>query len=284
MTNEEMVKSIKEGNTSLMWELYASNKRLIYKIACKYRGYMEIDDLMQQAYIGLATAVERYDEEKACTFNTLLGICIDGELYRYTNSHMTGVRIPEHMKIKLSKYRNYVTDYKRTYACEPSDDTVKRALEISDKTLDTIKKTLKKLNIKSLNEPSTDDEECTLMDVIADSSRLEDDVIDEVTRQQDSRILYQALNELNDNGILKLRFMFELQYKDIGDILNKNTNTVAYIVRRNLGYLERRNDIRLIREDYDTVYNLGLHHNGVGLFQRTNTSSTEYAALKLLEV
>lgn len=284
MTNEETVKSIKEGNTSLMWELYQCNKGIIYKIACKYRGYMEIDDLMQQAYIGLARAVDYFDLEKDTCFSTFLYRCVDGELYKYTNQHISSVRIPSHMSIKLSKYRNYVTDYKRTYACEPSDDTIKRALEISDSTLALIKKTLKNLKIRSLSEPSTDDEDCTLVDTIADSSRVEDDVIDEVTRQQDSKILYKALNELNDSGILKLRFMFELQYKDIGAILDKNVNTVSDIVRRNLGYLGRRKDVRLIRDDYDTVFNLGLHHNGVGLFQRTNTSSTEYAALKLLEI
>ena len=59
MTNEELVMRIKDGETELMGELYIQNVRLIYLLARKlYQNIDDYEDAMQDAYFGLAAAVE----------------------------------------------------------------------------------------------------------------------------------------------------------------------------------------------------------------------------------
>lgn len=65
MTNEEIVMLIKNGTETKknMGMLYEKNIGMIKKIALSYRGYSELEDLMQEGYIGLNEAVLRYEPD-----------------------------------------------------------------------------------------------------------------------------------------------------------------------------------------------------------------------------
>ncbi len=57
MSNEEMVKQIQQGNDKLLETLWEQNKALVYSTVKKYRSIAELEDLMQEGYIGLHKAV-----------------------------------------------------------------------------------------------------------------------------------------------------------------------------------------------------------------------------------
>ena len=59
MTNEQLVALIRAGDNEAenMLVLWQQNKGFIYKIAMKYQGYAEIEDLLQEGYLGLCEAV-----------------------------------------------------------------------------------------------------------------------------------------------------------------------------------------------------------------------------------
>lgn len=50
MNNEELI------------ELWDEHRPFIYKIALQYSGYAEMDDLMQEGYLGLYSAAIRFDQ------------------------------------------------------------------------------------------------------------------------------------------------------------------------------------------------------------------------------
>ena len=60
MTNEELVRLIQDGidTKANLWELYDRNRGFIADTVGRYSAYAEMDDLMQEAYFGLARAVE----------------------------------------------------------------------------------------------------------------------------------------------------------------------------------------------------------------------------------
>lgn len=65
MTNEELVQAYQNGDKKALEKLIENNKGMIHLVARKYQGYciatLDIEDLIQEGYIGLIKAAERYD-------------------------------------------------------------------------------------------------------------------------------------------------------------------------------------------------------------------------------
>ena len=59
VTTEQLVALIRAGENEAdnMLKLWNRNKGFVFKTAKKYSGYAEMDDLMQEGYLGLCEAV-----------------------------------------------------------------------------------------------------------------------------------------------------------------------------------------------------------------------------------
>lgn len=62
MTNEEIMQ---------LWE---AHRPFVYKIALQYSGYAEMDDLMQEGYLGLYFAAIRFDQNAGGVISYLCGL------------------------------------------------------------------------------------------------------------------------------------------------------------------------------------------------------------------
>lgn len=84
MTNEELAVRIKAGLdvTENMLDLWQQNKRFIYKIAKKYSGHAELEDLEQEGYLALYDAVDGFDPSKGVRFLTYASYWISNTAYR----------------------------------------------------------------------------------------------------------------------------------------------------------------------------------------------------------
>lgn len=74
--------------------IYQKYKPIVLSFAYKYykilkRKGMEIDDLIQEGYIGLNRAIERYSLEKNCLFYTFATLCIERQLQTITRNAST---------------------------------------------------------------------------------------------------------------------------------------------------------------------------------------------------
>lgn len=60
MTNEILVELIQAGENTAdnMQKLWEQNRGMIWKLAQQYRNKAEIEDLMQEGFIGLCNAVD----------------------------------------------------------------------------------------------------------------------------------------------------------------------------------------------------------------------------------
>ena len=99
MSNEETVRAIQDGGDrqQLMLELWQQNKRLIYKIAKRYKGYMPFEDLVQEGYIALDSAAGLFDASMGCAFSTYLVNCLKRRFYRLCAEKGSMIHIPQHM-------------------------------------------------------------------------------------------------------------------------------------------------------------------------------------------
>ena len=98
MTNEQLVARIQAGENTAenMLQLWQQTKAYIYKVAKKYSGYAEMDDLMQEGYLGLNAAVEHYKPDQGTKFISYLTFWLKMRMQRYIENNGS-VRLPSAM-------------------------------------------------------------------------------------------------------------------------------------------------------------------------------------------
>lgn len=70
MTNEILVELIQAGENTAdnMQKLWEQNRGMIWKLAQQYRNKAEIEDLMQEGFIGLCNAVDAWQPDAGASF------------------------------------------------------------------------------------------------------------------------------------------------------------------------------------------------------------------------
>lgn len=87
MTNEELIQSYKQGKSESLQLLLEQNKAFIYKVAKRFftgrDNAIDQEDLIQEGYIGLIQAVEKYNEEIEAVFITYAYYWIYKAMHRF---------------------------------------------------------------------------------------------------------------------------------------------------------------------------------------------------------
>lgn len=84
----ELVCLAQEGNTKAVDIIYNKYMPIIVKksknaiFSIKQHG-VEINDIMQEAYLGLDEAIKNFSQDDGATFYTFANLCIDRKIYNY---------------------------------------------------------------------------------------------------------------------------------------------------------------------------------------------------------
>ena len=288
MTNEQLVTRIKAGENEAenMLVLWQQNKGFIYKMAMKYQGYAEIEDLNQEGYIGLCEAVQHYDATKEVPFISYAAFWIKQSMQRYIYSCCNAVRVPEHAKNEVQQYKKIVNEYHKWYGKEPSDKEMRAFLGVDREKLGTIKRNVLSLTIRSLSEPITgEDDNISLGDTVASEQDLEEDVIKRLDTAVIQETLWNTVDELQDNmpEVLRYRYQDNMAMNEVGQNLGITTSQVRTIESKALRKLRIPSRCEAFREYYEQyIAPATIHHVSVETFKRTWFSSTEAEALREL--
>ena len=113
-TNEQLVQKIKAGEdvTENMTRLWQQNRNLIYLIVRKYaKTETDIDDLMQEGYLGMCNAVDHYDLSAGVPFHSYASLWIRQGVRRYSQDNRH-IHIPFNLQERILKYQRFLNDYK----------------------------------------------------------------------------------------------------------------------------------------------------------------------------
>jgi RNA polymerase primary sigma factor len=290
LTNENLVKEIKQGinEKENLESLYLNNKRFIYKIANKYKGYEDLDDLMQIGFIGMYEAIEPYDETKGFKFLTYARWRIEQAITRYLEENDM-IRIPSHLTQRIHQYKRLRNQYKSILHREPTDREYCMALRIDLEQLKDTRKALHRYKcIRSLNEPirGSDDEDMTLGDSITSNIDLENSVIDNVMREKAKSELWEIVSREctpEQNKVINCRYRGEYTLKQTGKIVGITPERVRVVQSDALRKLRVPRVSRELRAKFE-VNEARAYRSSLSNFKRTGTSSTEMVALKNLEI
>lgn len=203
MSNEELVKAIQEGTKEYregMKQLYNQNMGIIHRIAKRYITYGEMDDLVQEAYLGLYEAVKRYDENMGVMFVTYAFNWIRQAIVRYIENNGNIIRIPVHRQNLILKYRKLLERYEKEYNREPNKTEIAAILQIFPDQVEQLQKDCACIGAKSLDEfvVGADNEKITVADTISSDIDIESAVLDDILDKQFKEEFWDIINSKLD--------------------------------------------------------------------------------------
>lgn len=288
MTNEELVKKIQSGEDPggcLLYELYDQNQGLIAKVIKKhgYTQYAEMDDLMQESFFAVHKAAFRWREGAGMGFPGYLMSWVRACLGRYVENFGGPVRIPAHKRKEIQRYSRYVSEYVILKGYRPSDSEIMGALDISLVKLDSIRKDMYRFNeVRSLDSPAGEDGESVIADFVRDPSDVHGETLDCCFADERSRAVWGAVDQLPKDQCeaVRMRYIDNMHLSDIGKHQGVSEERIRQKLKKAVNSLGRKHYRELSSfVDLSNTYSLGISFTGVGAFQHSGTSSTEWAAL-----
>lgn len=292
MTNEQLAIRIKAGENveENMELLYEQTKNFIRSIAWQYRAHEELEDLLQEGALALYDAVEGY-EPQGNTFLSYAAYHIKGHIIRYIEDKSCCLRIPIHRREQIRKYKKFVTTYTAEHGYAPSDWEIGRYMWLTLDQVGELKRSAGMVRLGSLDSPVTGSdggEDQTVGDFVSSDTDLEETILDQVQQDQLKAVLWDCVDGLPEEQAeaIRARYQDGLTLKETGERLGTTSEGARQQEAKALRRLRSGSNMRRLRPffpEHDRIYSMSIAAVGLGHFERTWTSSTEYAALRLAE-
>lgn len=288
MTNEELVDLIQSGENTKenMGLLYQQNRNYIYKIALPYSQSCEMDDLMQEAYFGLVEAVDRFNPDLEFKFITYAGHWIKQKIIRYIHNNVHTKRMPDYLVVLMSNYHKFRNGYENAHnGDQPTDEEYMKHLDISKRRLSSLRYNIVNCSCASLDSVMMGTDNMTLADAIPDGFNLEDDVVDRIGTGQEITAIWACVAELDSRqqNIIESRYKRNMSLSEVSRKENVSGERIRQIERKALITLKKKKQIQDIAEQWGYQCQQAYHY-GLQRFKDTGTSSTEFIALRRIEI
>lgn len=287
MTNEHLVIRIKarEDVAENMLQLWTQCRRFIFKMANRYRGCAEEDDLIQEGYLGLCRAVDGYDPDQGVDFLPYAAHWIRQRMTRFIHNNGT-VRIPVHEQSGLHQYRKLRNAFLLEEGREPTEREIGHCLGLGYKAVGRLKEAAQMASIGSLDAPLDEEGDASLSDAIAAPCDLEADALDKVQAQQLKAVIWPLVDALpgRQPEAIRARYRDGKTLKEAAAEMGCSYRNAERLCREGLRELRKPGRAKRLKpflEDYIDAH--AYKGNGVSSFNRTWSSSTERTALGLLE-
>lgn len=289
MTNEELVAQLqKKYDPELMGQLWNQVEKYVQKIAKKYVSALRCcsqenptEDLVQEGYLGLVKAVERYDLNGQRSFLSFSAYFLHSAFSDFVGRQSGGSR---GTSFRIRMLRKYESEYYELTGREPTDSQICRDLGISQEGLELIRR--RGSSNLSINASGDDDEDLTLLDHIPDPTvNVEEDVIDRIVQNQVHDLLVKYVNELPDlqRRIILMTYFGGRSDKEIASLLmidQKKLKSQKDIAIRRLKVYHHRTELgRFLPERLTS----GAYRGSLERFRVTGSSSTEMTAIRNLK-
>lgn len=288
MDNEQLVARIQSGDNEAenMLQLWKQNKGFIAMIARRYSAGAEMEDLEQEGYIALCEAVQHYDPDRGKSFIGYAAFWIKRRMRICADNSRT-VRLSFNAGDEVRQYQKLMREYRQEYGCDPSDRELCGFLYVSREKLNQIRKAAQMGNVRSLDEPVQGLEgDINIGDMVSSGEDIEEDVIRRLDREQMSREIWLAVDQLPGDLPAAVRFRYQegLTLEKTGQALGVNRERVRQLERKALRMLRlprRCEKFRAYHEEYLSA--ASIHHVGVQRYLETWESEVEREALRWAE-
>ncbi len=210
---------------------------MVERIARRFRGIEQQDDLTQVGYIGLLNALSKFDPKAGVRFNTYATHLVAGEIKHYLRDRSQTIRQPAWLQELRHKVQKAATMMQAKTGDAPSEREIAEYIGLSESTVREVYATQELLRVGSLDVTPMDDE-----DSETDVDRL--DAADFCAAQmsvEDRVVLETAMQQLRDleREVLVMFHFDSLNQTEIAHKLGISCNYVSHILRQSLAKLRR---------------------------------------------
>jgi RNA polymerase primary sigma factor len=199
----ELAKAIERGDLAAKERLINSNLRLVIKFARRYQGHgLSLQDLVQEAMLGLIRAAEKFDWRKGYKFSTYAVLWIKQSIQRGLDNTGRQVRIPAHVAQRERTVNRVESELRVKLERDPTDEEVAKQAKLP---LDEVMAVRDLTRVTASLDAPVGEGETSLGELRAESTaRLEEDV-EETAREEAVNSALATLPE-DERRMLQLRF------------------------------------------------------------------------------
>lgn len=254
-----------------IWDQY---RLFVFKLAQKYTGYAEIDDLTQEGYIGLNAAAWHYDTESGVPFLAYAAYWIRQAMQRYCENNAKLIRRPAHVVNMLTKAKRISRQYEQRFGKEPTPEEISALLGVSLQVYEAAKRSERVLY---LDAPLEDGD--TLADLTPDPAPDPYEQAErDIDRQNMAAELHAIIEELpaDQRAVVIDRYVKGLSWADI-ERENGLKDAIGKWHRARQKLLKQRACVAYYEEYLAPA---SFRHVTLSRFRHTGTSQTERDALR----
>ena len=172
VANLRRAKAASRRHAGARKRLVESNLRLAFHIARKLMGNgVSLDDLVQDAMLGLMRAAEKYDYRMGYRFSTYASQWIWQAVSRSVADGSRTIRVAAHMHDVIIRLRKVSRQLSQTLGREPTRQQLVAASGLPEGKV--VRALSLARRVASLDEPTTGEEELTLHNCVADPNTLD---------------------------------------------------------------------------------------------------------------
>ena len=196
---------IRKGDQRARDKLVASNLRFVVSVAREYQNHgVPLADLISAGNMGLMTAAERFDGTRGFKFISYAVWWIRQAIHQSLAQDTRVVRLPINRIDLLHNIAKVSREIRQSEEADPDPETIAEKLGVSvDMVQDTL---LRARDVWSLDASFKDDDDHSLLHILADSSQKAPDldVVDESVKDQ-VRMVLDTL-DAREAEVLRLYF------------------------------------------------------------------------------
>ena len=284
LKNEQLVAQIKAGSDrtgEVILMLWKQNQGIIRKYVNRYHGNAEHDDLSQEAFIALCSAVENYREDMGL-FVAYLGYWLQHRLHRYCEKNAGPAHVPFHRYELLQKIRKASAEFEQTFLREPTRKELSGLLGVSRHDIDcAILADIVRKSTSIDKQIDVDGESYTLLDVLPFDADPEADAIDRELQREMREAIEKELKRLpaEQSQVIRLVYLEGKRRQEVGEIMNMPYNQIGAIIDKGFKQIRRRPG-KFLRP-FISEQALAIAYRGtLTSYKNTRFSATEKAAFR----
>jgi RNA polymerase primary sigma factor len=251
----ELAARIQDGDMGARDEMVQANLRFVVDVAKKYQNRgLSLSDLISAGNLGLLTAAERFDGTKGYKFISYAVWWIRQSILQSIAEHARTVRLPLN---KVSLLKDISKASRKLGQGRESDPGIEEiAAELAVPAEEVLETMLSARSVRSLDEAFEEDDERSLLNILADASQETPDA--DVLRESARVQLEAVLHSLDDRELRIIRLYFGLDgnealtLEQIGGLMGLTRERIRQLKERALSKLRhptRNQTLKTLTDD-----------------------------------